>query len=120
MAIVVPLVLIARLRLELLLVPAVFLVLLGITIWDYNRRLNPVSDALREQFGEMNAGLAEAVAGIEVVKANVQERYEWYKFTQNARCTATTTCARARSRRATGRPAVFSRLPGRRPSCTRC
>jgi ATP-binding cassette subfamily B protein len=33
----------------------------------------------------MNAGLAEAIAGIEVVKANVQERYEWDKFTQNAR-----------------------------------
>jgi ATP-binding cassette subfamily B protein len=33
----------------------------------------------------MNAGLAEAIAGIEIVKANVQERYEWEKFTQNAR-----------------------------------
>jgi ATP-binding cassette subfamily B protein len=33
----------------------------------------------------MNAGLAEAISGIEVVKANVQEHYEWDKFTQNAR-----------------------------------
>jgi len=33
----------------------------------------------------MNAGLAEAIAGIEVVKANAQERHEWNKFTQNAR-----------------------------------
>jgi ATP-binding cassette subfamily B protein len=32
----------------------------------------------------MNAGLAEAISGIEVVKASVQERYEWNKFTQNA------------------------------------
>jgi len=30
------------------------------------RRLNPVSIALREQFGNMNAGLAEAIAGHEV------------------------------------------------------
>ncbi|MBN1889508.1 MAG: ABC transporter ATP-binding protein, partial [Thermoflexales bacterium] len=84
MGIAVPLVMIARLRLELLLVPAIFLVLLAITLVDYNRRLNPVSMAIREQFGAMNATLAEAVAGIEVVKANVQERYEWDKFVQNA------------------------------------
>ncbi len=56
--------------------------ILVITLVDYNRRLNPVSLAMREQFGVMNAGLAEAIAGIEVVKANVQERYEWDKFTQ--------------------------------------
>jgi ATP-binding cassette subfamily B protein len=85
MAIIVPVVLIARLKLELLLVPGIFLVLLAITVADYNRRLNPVSIALREQFGTMNAGLAEAISGIEVVKANVQEHYEWDKFTQNAR-----------------------------------
>jgi ATP-binding cassette subfamily B protein len=32
----------------------------------------------------MNAELAEAIAGIEIVKANVMERYEWDKFTLNA------------------------------------
>jgi ATP-binding cassette subfamily B protein len=85
MATVVPVALIGRLRFELLLVPFIFLILLAITLVDYNRRLKPVSTARREQFGTMNAGLAEAVAGIEVVKANAQERYEWNKFTQNAR-----------------------------------
>jgi ATP-binding cassette subfamily B protein len=85
MAIIVPIVLIGRLRFELLLVPVIFLILLAITVADYNRRLKPVSIAQREQFGTMNAGLAEAIAGIEIVKANVQERYEWAKFTQNAR-----------------------------------
>ena len=85
MGIVAPIVLIGLLRAELLAVPLVFVVLLGISLADYNRRLSPVSFALREQFGVMNAGLAEAIAGIEVVKANVQERYEWEKFTQNAR-----------------------------------
>ncbi len=44
-----------------------------------------MSTGLRDQFGAMNAGLAEAVAGMEIVKANVQERYEWDKFTGNAR-----------------------------------
>ncbi len=85
MATVVPVALIGRLRFELLLVPLIFLILLAITLIDYNRRLTPVSIALRDQFGTMNAGLAEAIAGIEVVKANVQERYEWGKFIQNAR-----------------------------------
>ena len=85
MAILVPIFLIARMKIELLLVPVAFVVLLVITLIDYNRRLNPVSQAQRDQFGTMNAGLAEAIAGIEVVKANVQEGYEWKKFTHNAR-----------------------------------
>ena len=84
MAVVVPFVVIGRLDWRLLLVPSIFLVLLAVTLIDYNRRLNPVSVALRDQFGTMNAGLAEAVSGIEVVKANVQERYEWHKFVGNA------------------------------------
>lgn len=82
---VMPIVLIARLHPRLLLVPLIFLVFLGITVADYNRRLKPVSIALREQFGVMNAGLAEAIAGIEVVKANVQEQHEWSKFRRDAR-----------------------------------
>jgi ATP-binding cassette subfamily B protein len=85
LAAIVPIIVISQLDTRLLLVPCLFLVALAITVLDYNRRLNPVSMARQEQFGVMNAGLAEAIAGIEVVKANVQERYEWDKFTQNAR-----------------------------------
>jgi ATP-binding cassette subfamily B protein len=85
MASIIPIIMIGRLHLKLLLAPSIFLILLAIAIADYNRRLKPVSIARREQFGTMNAGLAEAIAGIEVVKANAQERYEWKKFTQNAR-----------------------------------
>ena len=84
MALVIPMILIGVLEWRLMLVPAVFTVALVITVVDYNRRLKPVSLAQREQFGTMNAGLAEAVAGIEVVKANAQERAEWRKFTQDA------------------------------------
>jgi ATP-binding cassette subfamily B protein len=85
MAIVVPLFLIGQIKLELMLVPFLFLVALGITVADYSRRLEPVSIAMRDQFGAMNAGLAEAISGIEIVKANVQEHYEWDKFTKSAR-----------------------------------
>jgi ATP-binding cassette subfamily B protein len=81
----VPLVLIAQLEWRLLLVPLIFTAMLVITVADYNRRLKPVSAAQREQFGTMNAGLAEAVAGVEVIKANAQEHGEWRKFAGNAR-----------------------------------
>ncbi|MCL4298562.1 MAG: ABC transporter ATP-binding protein/permease [Anaerolineae bacterium] len=85
MGVLAPIILIARLRWELLFAPLLFLLLFAITIADYNRQLKPVSIAMREQFGRMNAGLAEAISGIETVKANVQERYEWDKFIHNAR-----------------------------------
>ena len=85
LGVVLPIILVARLNPSLLVVPCIFIVLLAITLIDYNRRLSPVSIALREQFGDMNAGLAEAIAGIEVVKGNAMERYEWDKFTGNAR-----------------------------------
>jgi len=85
MSVVVPLLVIGQLHSALLLAPAIFLALFAITLFDYNRRLKPVSLAQRQQFGSMNTALADAVAGIEVVKANVMERHEWHKFTQNAR-----------------------------------
>ncbi len=84
MGIIAPIVLIAALRLELLLVPGLFLLLFTVTVWDYARQLNPVSEAMREQFGAMNAGLAESIGGIEVVKGNAQERQEIQNFVTNA------------------------------------
>jgi len=85
LALVVPVIMIGVIHPRLLLVPLVFTVLLTVTVRDYNRRLKPVSIAQREQFGIINAGLAEAVAGIEVVKANVRERYEWEEPRQPGR-----------------------------------
>lgn len=84
MGIIAPIVLITLLDPRLLLVPAIFLLLFVITVWDYARQLNPVSLAQREQFGLMNAGLAEAIGGIEVVKGNAQERQELEEFAKNA------------------------------------
>jgi ATP-binding cassette subfamily B protein len=84
MGIIAPIILMATLRLELLLVPSIFLLLFGITVWDYARQLNPVSLSMREQFGKMNAGLAESIGGIEVVKGNAQERQEIQNFVTNA------------------------------------
>jgi ATP-binding cassette subfamily B protein len=78
--ILVPIVTIATLRLELIVVPALFVVVLIVTARSYNLRLNPISDALREQFGVLNAGLEEALSGIEVVKAYAQEKQELKRF----------------------------------------
>ncbi|MBN1966330.1 MAG: ABC transporter ATP-binding protein [Anaerolineae bacterium] len=85
MAVVVPFTVMAGISVQLLLVPAIFIVFLIVTVWDYNRRLGPVSEATRDEFGEMNAGLAEAIAGISVVKGNAQELQELKKFSKNAR-----------------------------------
>jgi ATP-binding cassette subfamily B protein len=84
LAVVMPLIMIGQLHARLLVVPSVFVVLLILTVWDYNRRLEPVSNARREQYGVMNAGLTEAVTGIEVVKANAREAHEWKRFVDNA------------------------------------
>lgn len=84
MAIFVPLILIANIRLELLLVPFIFLFFFVITVRDYSNRLSPVSQAVRRQFGMMNAGLAESIGGIEVVKGNAQETQEINKFSDEA------------------------------------
>jgi len=81
---VAPFVLITRIDTRLLLMPAIFVVLFVITIRGYARRLAPVSEGLRESFGVMNAGLAETVNGIEVVKGNAQEQQEGDKFVGNA------------------------------------
>jgi ATP-binding cassette subfamily B protein len=83
-AAVTPLIVIAQIHWQLTLIPGLFLLVFAFTLADYNRQLTPVTVAMRTQFGTMNAGLAEAIAGIETVKANVQERYEWDKFSQNA------------------------------------
>lgn len=83
--IIVPIVLIGLLRAELLLVPILFLIVFAITLRDYTRQLNPVSILQRDQFGKMNAGLAEAIAGIQVVKGNVQEKKEVATFKEDAR-----------------------------------
>jgi ATP-binding cassette subfamily B protein len=85
LSIVVPLIAITFLRADLLLVPLLFLVSFGLALRRYNNQLNPVAGALRAQFGATNAGLAEAISGIEVVKGYAQEAQEQLRFAANAR-----------------------------------
>jgi ATP-binding cassette subfamily B protein len=81
----VPLFRIGAISPRLLLTPALFTVGLVLTVWEYNRRLAPVSLAQQDQYGKLSAGLEEAVAGIVTVKSSVQEGYELRKFTGASR-----------------------------------
>ncbi len=84
-SLVITIIFIAFISPQLLLSPLLFTAVFLIALRSYSRRLNPVSDKMREQFGELNAGLTESVAGIEVVKATAQENQEQRKFELIAR-----------------------------------
>ncbi|GAA4196381.1 ABC transporter ATP-binding protein [Streptosporangium oxazolinicum] len=81
----VPLVFITAIDPRLLLVPGVFAVAFAVALWHYMGRLNPVATRMREQFGDLNAGLNEAVRGIEVIKVTAQEDQERRRFRTRAR-----------------------------------
>ena len=83
-SLVITVVFIGLLNWQLLLTPLLFTAAFLIALRYYSRRLNPVSDSMRAQFGELNAGLNETVSGIEVVKATAQEAQEKRKFQHNA------------------------------------
>ena len=84
LSIVVVLISIAFLNIQLLLAPALFVIAFLFALRSYSRRLSPISNQMRAQFGTTNAVLNEAVTGIEVVKATAQEQQEQNKFVKNA------------------------------------
>ena len=85
LAIMIPLLYIASIHAELMLVPVAFIVAYIFAIRGYTRQLTPVTERQREEFGRMNAGLEETVSGIEIVKASAQEDFERGKFRGAAR-----------------------------------
>ena len=84
MSLVMPIIAIGSIHRSLLVMPLIFCVFLALTVWQYTHQLTPVAEQQRRQFGQMNAGLAESVSGIEVVKANAQEAQEQTKFSAEA------------------------------------
>ena len=80
----VPLVFIAALDPRLLLAPLLFELTFVVALRSYMRQLNPVSSALRRQFGVLSAGLNQTITGIEVVKATAQEPQEQARFGRDA------------------------------------
>jgi ATP-binding cassette subfamily B protein len=79
-----PIIFIGLIRVDLLIAPLCFTVLFILAVIRYNRQLGPISTQMREQFGQMNAGLEETITGIEVVKGMAQESREKRKFARNA------------------------------------
>jgi len=69
---------------ELLFTPILFTILFIITLRGYTRKLGPVSDQLRSEFGQMNTVLNETLSGIEVVKGSTTEEYEMNRYLVNA------------------------------------
>ncbi len=67
---------------QLVTAPILYLLAYLITVRHYLQRLNPAAREVRRNFGEMNATLAEAIEGIETVKAAAQEDRESRRFLQ--------------------------------------
>lgn len=84
MGLVIPILFIGLLNPVLLVAPLLFVVAYYFALKRYMEDLTPVSGAMRHAFGVMNAGLNEAITGIEVVKTAAQEWQEIKKFAMNA------------------------------------
>lgn len=82
--IAIPMLFIATMNVELLLVPALFIVAYIFAVRLYTRQLNPVAYKQRDRFGKMNASLEESISGIELVKSAAREGRELHKFKRNA------------------------------------
>ncbi len=72
----IPLMVIPLIRLELLLVPLLFVILYVWTQYHYVRTLHPVAQRVRQSFSKVNSRLAEALEGLQVVKGAARERQE--------------------------------------------
>lgn len=81
----VPILFIAAVHLELLLVPALFVLSYVIAVKRYVGRLQPVVIDQRRQYGILNTRLEETISGIEIVKVAAQEIEERQKFRRNAK-----------------------------------
>ncbi|MEX1020833.1 MAG: ABC transporter ATP-binding protein, partial [Litorilinea sp.] len=56
-----------------------------IAMYFYLRDLRPVTEQVRQSFGTLNAGLTEAIEGIETIKGAAQEDAEVQRFETHAR-----------------------------------
>jgi ATP-binding cassette subfamily B protein len=69
---------------QLIIEPVVFSISFLILLRSYSRKIGPVTNRLRENFGLLTATLSETLSGIEVVKATVQEEKEMRKYFTHA------------------------------------
>jgi ATP-binding cassette subfamily B protein len=69
----------------LLLTPALFAIGYFLSLWRYLKTMSPITDEVRQTFGEMNTHLSEVLDGVEIMKGAAQEGAEVETFVTNAR-----------------------------------
>ncbi len=84
MFLIMPIIFSLRIHPLLMILPAVFTVLYILALVRYLRSLAPLAERARSNFGQLNARLAEAIDGIEIVKGTAQEPNEMALFRANA------------------------------------
>ena len=84
MFLLIPLLVVPTIHPTLLLTPVLFVIGYYWAVRRLLRELSPVTEAARERFGIMNAGLEESIEGIETVKGAAREGQEVGRFEQNA------------------------------------
>lgn len=77
---IMPLIVTPSIHPQLILSPVIYLIAYAFVVSAYLRQLRPVSEAVRAEFGHVNTVLAEAIEGVETVKAASQETYEIGRF----------------------------------------
>ncbi len=69
----------------LVITPLFFMIGYFLSLWQYLHELGPITQRVRQTFGDLNTRLAEAIDGIETVKGMAQESSEVGRFENNAR-----------------------------------
>ncbi len=93
---IMPLLLAPRYDPQLIAAPLFFIIGYIIALAHYMNILSAIADRVRRSFGVMNARLAEALDGIEMVKGSAQETAEIARFEVNAREYRNATVAQGR------------------------
>ncbi len=78
-----PLILSSSYHPSLIITPAIFTVLFFLLLRYHLRSLSPVTEEVRESFGQLNTRLSESLDGIETVKGSAQEGREIGLFRNN-------------------------------------
>ncbi len=99
----------------LIITPLLFMIGYFLSLWQYLHELGPITNRVRQTFGDLNTRLAEAIDGIETVKGMAQENSEVGRFENNARRYRDAFVRRGMWKRVSSR-CFFWELP-RQPAC---
>jgi ATP-binding cassette subfamily B protein len=80
-----PLVLAPRYHPSLIITPILFIIVFIFLLRNHLRNLKPVTESVRDSFGQLNTRLSESLDGIETVKGAAQETREIGLFQNNVR-----------------------------------